>query len=296
MRSASGPGAGEFEGAVQEVQVRGVTSNAFEIPGDDRIHLARRRRHALDKSNELQTLGGGPADGPVGEDQFGTHRTYLFTFLYHGNVDATNNAAERAIRLAVVARKISCGNLTERGKRTWQVLASIAATCAQQRRSFTKLIEGVLPLGSPIPSIRALSRAPPNIGRLEGFLDNRRPKTTMRSIVYRRGSTAARRRDLYAHEWRARDIEDRDHARSAIRDLRSRRRTISGAESRSLRKRTKNCKKRIRISRRSLKPLVGKRLAKRLRFVVRIASAPKCQRSQAAVQAIAVRGAPFPST
>jgi hypothetical protein len=90
-------------------------------------------------------------------------RKHMFTFLYHGNVDATNNAAERAIRPAVVARKISCGNRTERGKGTWQILASIAATCSQQRRSFTKLIEGVMPLGTPVPSLRAPSRAPPDV-------------------------------------------------------------------------------------------------------------------------------------
>jgi transposase len=82
-------------------------------------------------------------------------RRHLFTFLHHRGVDATNNAAERALRPAVVARKISCGNRTERGKRTWQVLASIAATCAQQRRSFTRLVENVVPVGAPSPSMRS---------------------------------------------------------------------------------------------------------------------------------------------
>jgi transposase len=81
-------------------------------------------------------------------------RRHLFTFLHHRGVDATNNAAARALRPAVVVRKISCGNRTERGKRTWQVLASIAATCSQQRRSFTRLVEHVVPLGAPAPSIK----------------------------------------------------------------------------------------------------------------------------------------------
>jgi hypothetical protein len=81
-------------------------------------------------------------------------RQHLFTFLYHRGVDATNNAAERAIRPAVVARKISCGNRTERGKKTWQVLASVAATCSQQQRSFTRLVEQLVPLGIPAPSLR----------------------------------------------------------------------------------------------------------------------------------------------
>jgi transposase len=87
-------------------------------------------------------------------------RRHLFTFLHHRGVDATNNAAERALRPAVVARKISCGNRTERGKKTWQVLASVAATCSQQRRSFTRLVEKVVPLGAPIPSLRSAPEQP----------------------------------------------------------------------------------------------------------------------------------------
>jgi hypothetical protein len=37
-------------------------------------------------------------------------RDHLFTFLDHDGVDATNNLAERQLRPAVIARKISCGN------------------------------------------------------------------------------------------------------------------------------------------------------------------------------------------
>lgn len=51
-------------------------------------------------------------------------------------VEGTNNRAERAIRPAVVARKVSCGNKTERGARTWQVLVSLAVTAAQCGRDF----------------------------------------------------------------------------------------------------------------------------------------------------------------
>jgi transposase len=81
-------------------------------------------------------------------------REHLFTFLKHGGVDATNNAAERALRPAVVARKISCGNRTPRGRDTWQTLASIAATCKLQRRSFASLLASTIPLGSPAPNLR----------------------------------------------------------------------------------------------------------------------------------------------
>ena len=88
-------------------------------------------------------------------------RDHLFTFLKYPGVDPTNNAAERALRPAVVARKISCGNKTERGQRTWQVLASLAATCHQRGLPFTRLIERVAPLTAPT-SFRALMASGPS--------------------------------------------------------------------------------------------------------------------------------------
>lgn len=58
-------------------------------------------------------------------------RDHLFTFLDHPEVEATNNLAERQLRPAVISRKLSCGNKTEAGARTWETLASLAATCQQ---------------------------------------------------------------------------------------------------------------------------------------------------------------------
>jgi len=73
-------------------------------------------------------------------------RDHLFTFLDHDGVDATNNLAERQLRPAVIARKISCGNKTQKGALTWQILASIAATCAQRATSFIAEIARAAPL------------------------------------------------------------------------------------------------------------------------------------------------------
>lgn len=67
-------------------------------------------------------------------------RKHLFTFLDHDAVEATNNRAERALRPAVIARKLSCGNKTQRGVRTWETLASLAASCAQQDRDFLEFL------------------------------------------------------------------------------------------------------------------------------------------------------------
>jgi len=66
-------------------------------------------------------------------------KDHLFTFLDHAQVDATNNLAERQLRPAVIARKVSCGNKTLRGARTWEILTSLAATCLQRGESFTTL-------------------------------------------------------------------------------------------------------------------------------------------------------------
>lgn len=67
-------------------------------------------------------------------------RDHLFTFLDHPQVEATNNLAERQLRPAVIARKLSCGNKTARGARTWEILTSLAATCAQRGESFAKTV------------------------------------------------------------------------------------------------------------------------------------------------------------
>src|SRR6516162_11534081 len=57
---------------------------------------------------------------------------WLFTFLHGPGLDATNNAAERAIRGMVIARKVWGGNRTWEGARTQQILVSVLRTCWQQ--------------------------------------------------------------------------------------------------------------------------------------------------------------------
>lgn len=67
-------------------------------------------------------------------------RDHLFTFLERADVPATNNLAERQLRPAVIARKVSCGNKTSQGAQAWQVLVSLAATCRQDGRSFIQFV------------------------------------------------------------------------------------------------------------------------------------------------------------
>jgi transposase len=61
-------------------------------------------------------------------------RGHLLRFLDHDGVDATNNLAEREIRPAVIARKLSAGNRTESGAETHAALASLLRTCRRQGR------------------------------------------------------------------------------------------------------------------------------------------------------------------
>ncbi len=67
---------------------------------------------------------------------------WLFTFLHCFGLDATNNAAERAIRGMVIARKVWGGNRTWEGARTQQILTSVLRTCWQQGQdAFTRCVK-----------------------------------------------------------------------------------------------------------------------------------------------------------
>lgn len=79
-------------------------------------------------------------DGKI-RNRLWKQRDHLFTFLDVPEVDATNNLAERQLRPAVIARKLSCGNKTPAGASAWQILTSLAATCVQQGLSFTALLD-----------------------------------------------------------------------------------------------------------------------------------------------------------
>ena len=72
-------------------------------------------------------------------------RPHLIGCLYDLAAEPTNNRAERALRPAVIARKISCGNKTDRGRQTWQVLASLAATSVQRGEDLIDYLAARLP-------------------------------------------------------------------------------------------------------------------------------------------------------
>jgi len=72
-------------------------------------------------------------------------RPYLFTFLYcPGLVDATNNLAERVMRILVMIRKNWGGNRTENGARAQAILTSVLCTARQQDRDAFQLLVDLL--------------------------------------------------------------------------------------------------------------------------------------------------------
>ncbi len=114
---------------------------APEIPGT----VYANARRGLDRTADA--LLGTPRSQPEEEyvrKRLLKQRDHLFVFLDYPEVDATNNLAERQLRPAIIARKLSCGNKTDRGAHTWEILASLSATCHQRGTSFIQLVRDTL--------------------------------------------------------------------------------------------------------------------------------------------------------
>lgn len=75
---------------------------------------------------------------------------WLFTFLDCPGMEATNNAAERALRPAVIARKTWGGNRTDTGARAQRTLMSVLRTCHQQGKDPFERIIALLRSSVPI--------------------------------------------------------------------------------------------------------------------------------------------------
>jgi len=89
-------------------------------------------------------------------------RPYLFTFLYCPGLDATNNAAERAIRALIGARKNWGGNRTQNGAHAQAVLTSLLQTAKQQGKNPFDVMVDLLcrPEPRPILDLAPSTREP----------------------------------------------------------------------------------------------------------------------------------------
>ena len=67
------------------------------------------------------------------------HGHQLFTFLEQMDVESDNNRAERAIRPAVVTRKISGGNRSPSGTEALGIITSVIQTRKLQKRDFVQV-------------------------------------------------------------------------------------------------------------------------------------------------------------
>ncbi len=67
----------------------------------------------------------------------------LWTFAYYEGmerIEPTNNSSERALRLAVILRKISFGTQSDRGSRYLERMFTIVESCRQQKRNVLDFI------------------------------------------------------------------------------------------------------------------------------------------------------------
>jgi transposase len=80
----------------------------------------------------------------------------LWTFADRRGVEPTNNHAERALRGAVIYRKLSLGSQSEHGERRIERLLSASTTCRLQRRSLFEYLAHALGAHSahkPVPTL-----------------------------------------------------------------------------------------------------------------------------------------------
>jgi transposase len=84
------------------------------------------------------------------------HRDRLWTFLDVEGIEPTNNASERALRHAVIWRKLSFGTQSAAGSRFVETMLTTIETCRQQDRSVFDFVTQAVAdhfAGQPAPSL-----------------------------------------------------------------------------------------------------------------------------------------------
>jgi transposase len=86
------------------------------------------------------------------------HRDWLWTFLDVEGVEPTNNVSERALRPAVIWRKLSFGTQSARGSRFVETILTVVETCHRQSRNSFQYLTTAMHAhfaGQPPPSLLA---------------------------------------------------------------------------------------------------------------------------------------------
>lgn len=84
------------------------------------------------------------------------HRDWLWTFLDVEGVEPTNNASERALRPAVIWRKLSFGTKSAKGSRFVETILTVVETCHRQSRNSFEYLTAAIEAhyaGQPAPSL-----------------------------------------------------------------------------------------------------------------------------------------------
>jgi transposase len=86
------------------------------------------------------------------------HREWLWTFLDLEGIEPTNNASERALRHAVIWRKLSFGTQSAHGSRFVATILTTVETCRQQSRNVFDYLTAIMQAHfnhQPAPSLLA---------------------------------------------------------------------------------------------------------------------------------------------
>ena len=127
---------------------------------DDCATLAADLAEHRSRLHELLTSGTRKRDKKTARFCAGliAHETALWTFTTTPGVPATNNAAERALRHAVMWRKTSYGTQTDHGDRLTERILTIRETCRLQGRRLHDYLTDALtaelhgrPITAPLP-------------------------------------------------------------------------------------------------------------------------------------------------
>jgi len=84
------------------------------------------------------------------------HRNWLWTFVRQEGIEPTNNAGERALRHAVIWRKLSFGTQSAQGSRFVETMLTVIETCRQQHRNTFEYLTAAVQAhlaGQPSPSL-----------------------------------------------------------------------------------------------------------------------------------------------
>ncbi len=77
-------------------------------------------------------------------DEFLPRKDHLWAFLDAEGIEPTNNVAERALRSAVILRKLSFGTQSSRGSRYIERILSVSETCRLQKRNAYEYLISVM--------------------------------------------------------------------------------------------------------------------------------------------------------